>query len=57
MREFTALHSLKQNAIAERMDRTVQEWIVAMLKHSELSDGFWAEALLMVKTHHKYVTE
>ena len=29
------------------MNHIIQEQIVAMLKHSELSDGFWAEALLM----------
>ena len=25
----------------------IVEWIVSMLKHSGLSDGFWAEALLI----------
>jgi transposase InsO family protein len=45
-REFTAPHSAKQNGVAEQMNRTIQEWIVSMLHHSGLSDGFWADALL-----------
>ena len=35
-----APHSPQQNGIAERMNRTIQERIVTMLKHSGLSDGF-----------------
>ena len=41
-----APYNLEQNGIPERMNPTIQEWIVAMLKHSELSDGFWVEPLL-----------
>ena len=44
--EYTAPHSPEQNGIAERMYRTIQERAVLMFKHSELGDGFWAEALL-----------
>jgi hypothetical protein len=29
------------------MNRTIQERILSMLHHSGLSDGFWAEAILM----------
>ena len=46
-REYTSPHSPEQNVIVERLNRTIQERVVSMLKHSELSDGFWAEALLM----------
>jgi hypothetical protein len=45
-REFTAPHSPEQSGVAEWMNRTIQEWIVSMLHHSGLSDGFWAEPLL-----------
>ena len=47
LHEFTAPQSLEQNGIAERMNRTIQERAATMLKHSGLSDGFWAEALLI----------
>ena len=45
-RKYTAPHSPEQNCIAERMNRTLQERAVAMLKHSGRSDGLWAGALL-----------
>ena len=47
-RESVAPYSVEQNVIAERMNRTIQERIVEMLRHSGLTDGFWAEALLRV---------
>ena len=47
-REYMAPYSPEQNGIAEHMNRTIQERVVSMLQHSGLSDGFWAEALLMV---------
>ena len=34
------------DGIADRLNRTLQERAVAMLKHYGLSDGFWAEVLL-----------
>jgi transposase InsO family protein len=40
-REFTAPYSPEQNGVAERMNRTIQEWILSMLHHSGLSEGFW----------------
>jgi hypothetical protein len=40
-----APYSPEQNGVAERMNRTIQEWIVFMLHHSGLTNGFWAEAL------------
>ena len=46
-REYTAPYNPEQNGIAERMNQTIQERVVSMLEHSGLSDGFWAEALLM----------
>ena len=46
-REYTAPYSTEQNGIAERMNQTIQDRVVSMLQHSGLSDGFWAEALLM----------
>ena len=36
----------KQNNIVEWMNKTIQERIVAMMKHSNLFDGFGVEALL-----------
>ena len=45
-REYTTPYSPEQNGIAERMNQTIQERAVSMLKHSGLSDGLWAEALL-----------
>jgi transposase InsO family protein len=45
-REFTAPHSAEQNGVAERMNRTIQEWIVSMLHHSGLFLCFWAGALI-----------
>ena len=44
--EYTAPYSPELNGIAERMNQTIQERVVSMIQHSELSDGFWAEALL-----------
>jgi hypothetical protein len=41
-----APYSPKQNGVAKRMNRTIQEQIVSMLHHSGLLEGFWAEALL-----------
>jgi hypothetical protein len=45
-REFMAPYSPEQNGVAERMNHTIQDRIVSMLHHSELTNGFWAEALL-----------
>ena len=45
--EFMAAHSLEQNGIANSMNQIIPEQIVPMPNHSRLSDGFWAEALLL----------
>ena len=34
-----------QNGVAERMKRTIQERVKSMLLNTELSNGFWTEAL------------
>ena len=33
--------------MVERMNRTIQERVVSMLRHLGLSDGVWAKPLLM----------
>jgi transposase InsO family protein len=38
--EFMAPYSPERNGVAERMNRTIQERIVSMPHHSELSEGF-----------------
>ena len=43
-RETSAPHTPQQNGLAERMNQTLQGAARAMLHHSELSKGFWAEA-------------
>ena len=45
-REFTAPYTPVQNGVAERMNRTIQDRVVSMLHHANLSQGFWAEAVL-----------
>ena len=40
--DYTSPYNPEQNEIVERMNQTIQEWIVSMLQHS---DGFWTEAL------------
>ena len=44
--EFMTLYNGDQNNIVEWMNRTIQEIIVAMIKHSNLFNGFGVEALL-----------
>jgi transposase InsO family protein len=43
--ERTTPYSPMQNGITERMNRTLQERITAMLQYAGLKLGFWAEAL------------
>ena len=47
-RELTTPYSPEQNDVVERMNRTIQERIVAMMQYVGLSNGFWAKALLIV---------
>ena len=44
-RELTAPYTPPQNGVVERMNRTIQERVRSMLSNTELSDGFWAEAV------------
>ena len=44
-RELTAPYTPPQNGVAERMNQTIQERLKSMLSNTELSTGFWAEAL------------
>jgi transposase InsO family protein len=46
-REIMTPYNLEQNGIIERINRTIQEQIISMLQYSRLTNGFWAEALLM----------
>ena len=46
--ELTTPYSPEQNNVAKRVNQTIQEWIVAMMQHTGLSCGFWAEALLTI---------
>ena len=50
-REFTASYTPAQNGAAERMNITIQERIVSMLSHANLTQGFWAEALYSPEFH------
>jgi len=38
-------HTLEQNGLAERANRTIVEQVRCMLKAAGMSDGFWAEAV------------
>jgi len=44
-RETSAPYTPQQNGLAERMNQTLVGGAQAMLQHSRLSQGFWAEAL------------
>ncbi|KAH9701426.1 hypothetical protein KPL71_024990 [Citrus sinensis] len=43
-RQFTVAYTPQQNGVAERMNRTLTEWIRAMLRTAGLPNSFWAEA-------------
>ena len=45
-RQFTIPRTPKQNGVAERMNRTIQETARSMIHGAGLSDEFWAEAVL-----------
>ena len=49
-RETSAPYTPQQNGLTERMNQTLIGGVHAMLQHSRLSKGFWAEALT-VTTH------
>jgi hypothetical protein len=43
-----APYNPEHNGVAKQMNRMIHKRIVSMLHHSELTDGFWAEALLTI---------
>ena len=43
--ELTIPHTPQQNAVTERMNRTLQESARAMLAHAGMPNGYWAEAI------------
>ena len=45
LRETSALEILQQNGLAERMMQTLKGGAHALLHHSGMSQGFWAEAM------------
>ncbi|MCO5561308.1 hypothetical protein L7F22_014929 [Adiantum nelumboides] len=46
-KEFTTPYTPAQNGIAERMNRTIQERVTAMLSMASLSPKFWGEAAMI----------
>ncbi|KAG8477637.1 hypothetical protein CXB51_031043 [Gossypium anomalum] len=44
MRHLTVRHTLQQNSVAERMNRTIMEKVRCMLSNANLPKSFWAEA-------------
>ncbi|GJX23982.1 zinc finger, CCHC-type containing protein [Tanacetum coccineum] len=47
--ETTAPYTLQQNGVAERKNRALKEIVNDMLSYSGLSDGFWGEAMAVVR--------
>ncbi|MCO5591892.1 hypothetical protein L7F22_045885 [Adiantum nelumboides] len=45
-RDFTTPYTPAQNGIAERMNRTIQERVIAMLSMASLSPEFWGETVM-----------
>ena len=43
--ELTVAHTLQQNGVAERMNRTLFDLVRSMLHHKSIEKRFWAEAL------------
>ena len=41
----TVSHNPHQNGVAERLNRTLMDLVRAMLRHSNVDKGLWAEAL------------
>lgn len=44
--ETTAGYAPQSNGVAERKNRTLEEMVNSMLSYSDLSEGFWDEAML-----------
>ncbi|GJS70116.1 zinc finger, CCHC-type containing protein [Tanacetum coccineum] len=47
--EMTAPYTPQQNGISERKNRVVKEMVNSMLSYSGLSQGFWGEAMAVVR--------
>ncbi|GJX02847.1 zinc finger, CCHC-type containing protein [Tanacetum coccineum] len=47
--ETTAPYTLQQNGVAERKNRALKEMVNSMLSYSGLSEGFWGEAMVVVR--------
>ena len=45
-RQFTAPYTPEQNGVAERLNRTLIESARCMLKHADMEDKYWGEAIL-----------
>ncbi|MCO5547021.1 hypothetical protein L7F22_000462 [Adiantum nelumboides] len=45
-REFTTPYTPAQNGIAEQMNRTIQERVIAMLSMASLPPEFWGESVM-----------
>ena len=44
--ELTAAYSPQQNGVSERLNRTLVEAARSMLYHADLSNAYWAEAVV-----------
>ncbi|GJX16474.1 zinc finger, CCHC-type containing protein [Tanacetum coccineum] len=47
--ETTAPYTPQQNGVAERKNRALKEMVNSMLSYSGLSEGFWGEAIAVVR--------
>ncbi|GJS15881.1 zinc finger, CCHC-type containing protein [Tanacetum coccineum] len=47
--ETTAPYTPQQNGVAERKNRALKEMVNSMLSYSGLSEGFWGEAMAVVR--------
>ena len=44
--QYTAAYSPQQNGVPKRLNRTLVEAASSMINHADLSEAFWAEAVL-----------
>lgn len=55
-RQMTTRATPQQNGVAERLNRTIEERVTAMLQHSHLPESFWADALRTYMEGHNAIT-